>query len=171
MKYVCITYRDHFLSVGDDGLVWATGIGPGQNSIFERIEHSGNFVQLRSLLGGFLVPFSAPVLLVAGGLLSARGVAEDDNTAFLEVWHPDDRVSLRSWRGLFCCAEGDGGGLVVVNRNQIGEWEKFHYTVPPPELLPPEPRPERREPDLRDHVRPEPDRGIRERLDWLRPGG
>jgi hypothetical protein len=35
------------------------------------------------------------------------------------------RVCLQSWMGTFVCAEGGGGGLVVVNRTEAREWETF----------------------------------------------
>lgn len=35
------------------------------------------------------------------------------------------RVCLQSWMGTFVCAEGGGGGLVVVNRVEAREWETF----------------------------------------------
>lgn len=36
-----------------------------------------------------------------------------------------ERVCLQSWMGTFVCAEGGGGGLVVVNRPEAQAWETF----------------------------------------------
>lgn len=35
------------------------------------------------------------------------------------------RVCLQSWMGTFVCAEGGGGGIVVVNRAEARGWETF----------------------------------------------
>jgi hypothetical protein len=38
------------------------------------------------------------------------------------------RVCLQSWMGTFVCAEGGGGGLVVVNRPEAAAWETFELS-------------------------------------------
>ena len=138
MRYVSITIGGSYVRLGvGRGLrefpglsLYADGTGIGDESIFERVEVGENQIALRSLLGGYLQAHPD------GFMLSNPAIGEWET--FTEVWWPDDRISLKSAHGTFLCAEGGGGGPVLANRTAAGDWEKFFYEVPPPELLPAE---------------------------------
>lgn len=140
MRYVTITYRgQYFIVRRDRGVlqVRVDGTGIGSDTIFKRIELGDNTVAFRTLAGGYLtaVPPEPPLSYDYAWL----GVAFDEvgpAQTFLEVWLPNDRVGLRTNLGTFVCAENDGKGGLVVNRSEMGEWEKFFYVKPPDELLP-----------------------------------
>lgn len=99
-------------------------------TVFERIELDRTLVAFRQAVGGYLSVQSA-------GDLPFLGVADrlGDDEAFTEVRWPDGRVSLMGSNGLFVCAEGGGGSLVVVDRAEAGHWETFAYEQPPVELV------------------------------------
>lgn len=137
MKYVCLTIHGHYLHTGvgpfDGPMLLADGTGQGVDSIFERINVINDRVVLRCLDGQYVsqsVTALANVRVVSG----YEGAAG----AFLEVRWPDDRVSLRTNGGRFLSAVGGGGAFVTVDPTEAGEWEKFYYEVPAPELLPPQ---------------------------------
>lgn len=136
MRYVCITIGGSYVRLGVGRALrefpgmslYADGTGIGDESIFERVEVGENQIALRSLLGGHLQ--ARPDGLV----LSNPAIGEWET--FTEVWWPDDRISFKTAHGTFLCAERGGGGPVLANRTAAGDWEKFFYEVPPPELLP-----------------------------------
>lgn len=133
MRYVAITYRGHYFMVVQDGYVSIQGTGVGPDTIFERIELGDDQVAFRTLDGRHLTAFTHDIH-PAGALRVDAGERGPAQT-FLEVWLPDDRIGLRTHLGTFICAEGNGDSL-VINRRQLGEWEKFFYQKPPDELVP-----------------------------------
>ena len=149
MKYIALTIGGHYVRCGLDGTyglpgVYANGTGLGDDSIFERIQVGPGRVVLHPLSGGFLQARPDHTLAV--------------NPDGYEVWEtfdeiewPGDRFSLRTWQRRFVCAESGGGGAMIADRTEAGEWERFYYEVPPAGLLPPEPAPEQR-PGVRDTI-------------------
>lgn len=140
MRYVAITYRGQYF-LASSGLLgeWTVsvrGTGVGEGTIFERLELGDNQVAFRTLGGRHLtaITHQAPS---PGALRAELGEIGPAQT-FLEVWLPDDRIGLRTYLGTFVCAEENGKGDLVINRRELGEWEKFFYVKPPDELLPKE---------------------------------
>ncbi|MPZ74661.1 MAG: hypothetical protein GEU74_15830 [Nitriliruptorales bacterium] len=141
MRYVSITYHGQYFIVDREshltpGKVSVRGTGVGQDTIFERIELGDNQVAFRTLDGRYLsaVTHQGPSPGALHAYAGERGPAQ----TFLEVWLPDDRIALRTHLGTFICAESNGKGDLVINRPEMGEWEKFFYEKPPEELLPKE---------------------------------
>ena len=149
MKYIALTIGGHYVRCGLDGTyglpgVYANGTGLGDDSIFERIQVGPGRVVLHPLSGGFLQARPDHTLAV--------------NPDGYEVWEtfeeiewPGDRFSLRTWQRRFVCAEKGGGGAMIADRTEAGEWERFYYEVPPAGFLPPEPAPEQR-PGVHDTI-------------------
>lgn len=147
VKYIALTIHGNYVRCGPGAgilgplqAVNANGTGLGNESIFERIEVA-NGVVLHPLSGGYLQ-------VRPDDSVAVNPDGYDVWETFQEIEWPDDRFSLKTWRGKFVCAEGGGGGPVVANRVAAGEWEKFYYEVPPTGLLPPEPPPARVDPRI-----------------------
>jgi hypothetical protein len=113
----------------DQLIVSATGSGFGPDSIFERLEVGDGQVRFRSR-GEYLWIGSPP-----NRGLYIGGTEPTVESTFREIWHDDDRISLLSARNQFVCAEGGGGDRIVVDRSEIGDWERFYYAVPPADLI------------------------------------
>jgi hypothetical protein len=120
-SYVCAE------NAGDGPLVAnRPAIGPWE--IFDFAWVSDDAVAFRAVNGKYVTllndfPFW-------GGLFPAATEVGERET-FGVLWHGDDRVTFQGFTGSFVCAEGGGGGEVVVNRPAIGEWEKFQLEMPP----------------------------------------
>jgi hypothetical protein len=163
MKYVSITYKDRFVEVQTGEplyLLGSSGQGFGAPTIFERTELGDNKVAFRLLPDetgqywgqkpagshGYITADPTPMNILVGDDYLAGIVriiwqeTPGEQQQFTEIWLPDDCIALQTNTGHFVTAEADGNGSpLAINRIELGPWEKFNYTQPPPELLPQEP--------------------------------
>lgn len=144
------------LKVFPGSSLWSSGTGIGRGNIFERVELGDDRVAFKSIVTNadtgqheyiqadhdtdlpYLEDHGVPGLPT--GLLRVLPMeAPGEWETFREIWIDDTFFALETWRQFFVTAEGDGGGLLTINRDVIGEWQRFHYRVPPEGLLPVEP--------------------------------
>ena len=154
------TYDSSGLKMFPGTSLWSSGTGIGRGNVFERIELGDDRVAFKTIVpnpdtGQYeyiqadhdAVVVGAENLGVAGmptGLLRVLPMdSPGDWETFREIWLDETYVALETWRQLFVTAEGDGdGSALTINRDVIGEWQRFFYLVPPEGLLPAEePRP------------------------------
>lgn len=141
---------------GDDSIPLSTsGTGVGRHSVLERIDLGDGRVAFKTLGQndfGQHAYISAdhdwlgwdPGVRALGGYRTAGGLffrAMDEPgpaETFREIAQ-GDQYALETYKQLFVTAEGDGNGSPLsINRDAIGEWQRFYYEVPPPEFLPAE---------------------------------
>ena len=166
MNYVSLGYRSshvhasHWARIPDDGgLKYVadhrprlhTG-GTGLQEVYEVVDLGDDRVAFKVVVAGRDVPLNSFLTvdpdagsdtLNGGAVRFAELPAPGERETFLQIWLPDDRIALRTCLGTYVTAEHDGDGSpLVVDRSELGDWQKFWYLVPPPELLPDEPTPE-----------------------------
>jgi hypothetical protein len=140
---------DEFLLV-----LGSSGTGISRHSVLERIEIGDGRVSLRYARptpGGTYAYVSADHewvgpdpnvrrlgVAVAGRVFMKPMEAPGEAEVFLEIpFGADHTFALETYKELFVTAEGGGKGApLTINRNEIGEWQLFHYLAPPEGFLP-----------------------------------
>lgn len=133
----------------------SSGTGISRHSVLERIELGDGRVSLRhtrpwpSGMYAYLsadhewLGFDPGVKRLgrgrtAGGVFMKAVESPGEAEVFREIWFgADHNFALETHRELFVTAEGGGNGSPLsINRDEIGEWQLFHYRDPPEEFLP-----------------------------------
>ena len=116
----------------------SSGTGIGTRNIFERVQFDDGRVAFRTLLenSNFGLHEYVQADLGSGALWVLPMETPGDWETFREI-ELGDHIALETWHGTFVTAEGDGDGSpLAIDRDEIGEWQRFMYLVPPQELLP-----------------------------------
>lgn len=152
-----------FEEAGTDIRLHLSATGIGRVNIFERIEVGEDEVLFRLIprsggryatRGGiFLEAHSGSDSFPQGALLLRRYAEPGPDQVFREIWLREGGVALETPFGTFVTAENDGKvSEIVVDRDVIGDWQRFEYQVPPEGLLPP-PAPVERAESIEDKLR------------------
>jgi hypothetical protein len=130
-------------------LLCSSGTGIGRANIFERVELSDGGVAFRGNVVNPNYGLYEYVRADQGALWLLPMEAPGAWETFCEIELDDTHIALETSEGLFVTAEGDGDGSpLAIDRDVIGEWQRFHYLSPPHELLPEKSR----EPTLGEQV-------------------
>jgi hypothetical protein len=117
----------------------SAGTGISRRNIFERVRFDDDRVAFRTLEENTNYGTHEYVQADPGSgalwVLPMHGPG--DWETFREIELGDDHIALETWHKTFVTAEGDGDGSpLAIDRDEIGEWQRFMYLVPPQELLP-----------------------------------
>lgn len=134
-----------FQEAGTNIRLHTTGTGIGRSNIFQRIELGDDFVRFKAL--SWMKPGVPGPYVEAhtgdrhwfpqGALLLRWSDNPGDSQTFREIWLDDTHVALETFNGRYVTAENNGTvAELVIDRDVIGEWQQFHYAVPPEGLLP-----------------------------------
>lgn len=113
--------KQHVLTVEPNGEVVADRTQANAWEMF-KVERVGTKITLKSAHGKYLA--AEP----DGTLVANRSVA--DVWEQFEVVSTNGGIGLKSHHGTFVVAENGGGGVVRVNRKNLGPWETFASSVP-----------------------------------------
>jgi len=121
-------YKGFFNGEGLDSLtVWLSANGKSINDVVVVSEDKANFlhrsyVKIKCANGKYL-----KIDKDHGDKLIAIGENQNDGELF-EYSQIDDKSSvLRATTGKYACAEFYDNGLMVVNRDGVGDWERFRF--------------------------------------------
>jgi hypothetical protein len=118
------TENGHYLRAYASGVVAADAPVVGELDEWWELTHlGGDLYTLQSVHGRFLC-----------AELDGRVVADRVDAGPWEAWRlvqAGGGVAFVSHHGLYLCAEGGGGSVVVANRTAVGAWEVFIPSQPP----------------------------------------
>lgn len=124
MRVTFRTANGHYLRAYQSGVVAADAPVVGElDEWWTLIPFGGDSYALQSVHGRYLC-----------AELDGSVNATRDDVGPWETWHLEPAgqggVAFRSDHGRYLCAEGGGGGVVIANREAIGEWEVFTPSEP-----------------------------------------